>query len=324
MREAALFRSRMIGAIRTFFDDRSYLEVDTPTLSPTLIPEANIENFATCFINPFMEQQELFLLPSPEIYMKRLIADGWGSLYQISHCFRNSEQVGHLHNPEFTMLEYYTVGADEVDSIVITEELFAHLLPADAPEHLRPPFAKMSVAEATKRFTGIDLDAHQDQSKLAEAARSLGLMFAEEKESWEETFNRIFLTLVEPKLPQERPLVLDRYPKQIECLAVAEGAYRRRWELYVGGMELANCYNEERDPETIATYLREEHETMVAQRSASGMPLPPVDEQLVDIFSSMEQVSGVAMGLDRLQMLLMGRSSIDEVLLFPFSEILNV
>lgn len=313
----------MLRAIRTFFDDRSYLEVDTPLLSPTLIPEANIENFATTFSNPFLEERELFLLPSPEIYMKQLIADGWGSLYQISHCFRNSEQVGRIHNPEFTMLEYYTVKADEQDSIAITEELFAHLITEDTPEHLRPPFLTMSVAEATKRFTGLDLDAYQDQSRLAEAAVGLGLAFAGREESWEETFNRIFLTLVEPNLPQDRPLVLDRYPRQIECLAVADGAYRKRWELYAGGMELANCYDEEREYTKIRSYLQTEHATMTVQRSESGMPLPPVDERLAGIFSAMEQVSGVALGIDRLQMLLMGRSSIDEVFLFPFSEILG-
>ncbi|MFA5448406.1 MAG: amino acid--tRNA ligase-related protein, partial [Sphaerochaeta sp.] len=220
MREAAVFRSHMMRTIRSFFDERSYLEVDTPILSPTLIPESTIENFATTFSNPFLASRELYLVPSPEIYMKQLIADGWGSLYQISHCFRNSEQLGRLHNPEFTMLEYYTVGFDEEDSIGLTEELFAALLDSNTPEYLKPPFARMTVAEAVWQRTSVDLEKHQDQRSLAKEARKLGLMVPDEPESWEETFNRIFLTFVEPELPQERPLILDRYPKQIECLAV--------------------------------------------------------------------------------------------------------
>ncbi|NCC65549.1 MAG: elongation factor P--(R)-beta-lysine ligase, partial [Spirochaetia bacterium] len=112
MKAAAQYRSHMNRIIRSFFDERGYTEVDTPLLSPTLIPESTIENFATRFENPFLPSSELYLVPSPEIYMKQLIAQGFGSIYQISHCFRNSEQLGHIHNPEFTMLEYYTMQAD--------------------------------------------------------------------------------------------------------------------------------------------------------------------------------------------------------------------
>jgi lysyl-tRNA synthetase class 2 len=323
MRDAALFRNHMMRQIRSFFDERSYLEVDTPVLSPTLIPESTIENFATRFDNPFLSSVELFLVPSPEIYMKRLIADGWGSLYQISHCFRNSEQLGKIHNIEFTMLEYYTVEADEQDSIAITEELFSALADGDSPDHLRPPFAHLTVEEATKTLAGVDLEKHPRQSSLAEEARRLGLSVPDEGESWEETFNRIFLTFVEPNLPQEKPLVLDRYPAQIECLAARDGAFRQRWELYAGGIELANCYNEERDRHAIDRYMDDEYARLVGKRSESGMPIPDIDREFGTIISHMPPVSGVAMGIDRLQMLLMGRGSLDEVMLFPLSRILG-
>ena len=188
MRDAALFRNHMMRQIRSFFDERSYLEVDTPVLSPTLIPESTIENFATRFDNPFLSSVELFLVPSPEIYMKRLIADGWGSLYQISHCFRNSEQLGKIHNIEFTMLEYYTVEADEQDSIAITEELFSALIDRNTADHLRPPFAHLTVEEATKTLAGVDLEKHPRQSSLAEEARRLGLSVPDEGEGTNITF----------------------------------------------------------------------------------------------------------------------------------------
>ncbi len=313
----------MYRTIRTFFDGRDYTEVDTPILSTSLIPESTIENFATRFQNPFLPSTELYLVPSPEIFMKQLIAQGWGSIYQISHCFRNSEQLGHIHNPEFSMLEYYTVGADEQDSIKITEELFSSLLTKDSPDYLRPPFARLSVAEAMKTYADVDLDKHQKQSSLASEARRLGLTVPDEPESWEETFNRIFLTFVEPNLPQDRPLVLQRYPKQIECLAKQEGAYRRRWELYVKGVEVANCYDEDRNLQTIQTYYRDEYARLVQKREESGSVIPDIDPQLAAIFSAMPACSGVALGLDRLQMLLMGKTNLQGVILFPLSAMLK-
>jgi len=313
----------MYRTIRTFFDGRDYTEVDTPILSTSLIPESTIENFATRFQNPFLPSTELYLVPSPEIFMKQLIAQGWGSIYQISHCFRNSEQLGHIHNPEFSMLEYYTVGADEQDSIKITEELFSSLLTKDSPDYLRPPFARLSVAEAMKTYADVDLDKHQKQSSLASEARRLGLTVPDEPESWEETFNRIFLTFVEPNLPQDRPLVLQRYPKQIECLAKQEGAYRRRWELYVKGVEVANCYDEDRNLQTIQTYYRDEYARLVQKREESGSVIPDIDPQLAAVFSAMPACSGVALGLDRLQMLLMGKTDLQGVILFPLSGMLK-
>ncbi len=195
----------MNRAIRTFFEDRSYTEVDTPILSPTLIPEATIENFSTRFENPFLPSKDLYLVPSPEIFMKQLIAEGIGSIYQISHCFRNSEQLGNIHNIEFSMLEYYTIGADEQDSITLTEDLVASLLSEDSPQDLKPPFRRMSVEEAMLTYAGIDLKQHQRQSSLAKEAQRLGLSLPPGPESWEDTFNRIFLTFVEPNLPKTAP-----------------------------------------------------------------------------------------------------------------------
>ncbi|MDN5333911.1 MAG: elongation factor P--(R)-beta-lysine ligase [Sphaerochaeta sp.] len=313
----------MNKAIRTFFDERSYTEVDTPILSPTLIPEATIENFSTRFENPFLPSKDLYLIPSPEIFMKQLIADGLGSIYQISHCFRNSEQLGHIHNIEFSMLEYYTVGADEQDSITLSEELIASLLSADSPEDLRPPFRRMTVEEAMLSYTGIDLKKHQQQSSLASEARRLGLSIPTEPESWEDTFNRIFLTFVEPKLPQDRPLVLEQYPRQIACLAKSDGLYRRRWELYIRGVEIANCYDEERGENAISAYYQSEYAKLIENRMVSGSVIPDTDPTLAHTFASMPQCSGVAMGLDRLLMLLMDKMSLQGVILFPLSDMLR-
>lgn len=318
-------RSRLFSNMRRYFDEHDYIEVDTPLLSPDLIPEPTIENFATTFTNEFIGSRELYLIPSPEVYMKRLIAEGSGSIYQFCHCFRNSEQLGRHHNPEFTMLEYYTVDADDQDSIAITEDLVANTALPGCPEHLLPPFRKMTVAEACKIYAGVDLDKNQEQRKLREAALKLGLHVPEEPESWEETFNRIFLTFVEPALPQDRPLVLQEYPAQIDCLAkkIPGRPYGQRWEMYAGGVEVANCYNEERDASVIREYYRKEYAALVAHRSVTGTVIPDIDLSFADCFEShFPPCSGVAMGMDRMLMLQMGKTSIEGVILFPFSDMM--
>ncbi|MHC1693067.1 MAG: amino acid--tRNA ligase-related protein [Sphaerochaetaceae bacterium] len=319
-------RSDLLANMRAWFRQKQYLEVATPTLSPDLIPESTIENFATQYINEFLGSRELYLIPSPEIHMKKIIAEIKRSIYQFSSCFRNCEQVGSHHNPEFTMLEYYTVGADEQDSIAITEDLIAHTALDSCPEHILPPFRKMSMAEACHTYAGFDLDANQSISRLRQTALGLGLHLPDAQESWESTFNRIFLTFVEPALPQDRPLVLDEYPQQIVCLAkrTPGGPYRQRWELYAGGIEVANCYNEELDANTIRAYYRDEYAHLATQRNLSGTVIPDCDHHFADIFdSTYPACSGVAMGMDRLLMLQLGRADLGGVILFPLSAMIT-
>lgn len=319
---SALRRSALMKAMRAYFDERNYTEVDTPLLSPDLIPEATIQDFETTFHNEFLGSRNFYLIPSPEVFMKRLIAEGFGSIYQFCHCFRNSEQIGEVHNPEFTMLEYYTVGYDEEDSIGLTEDLIAKTAPKDAAKDLLPPFRRMTMQEAMWTFCHVDLDKCQRQEDLLEEARRLDVMTGTQPEPWEDTFNRIFLTLVEPNLPQDKPLVLDRYPQQIECLAKREGNYRKRWEMYMRGVEIANCYDEERDVETVRDYYRREYAKLSSERATLGLPIPNVDLSFADIFSHFPQTSGVAMGLDRLLMVQAGETELGALLLFPFSAML--
>lgn len=320
---SARLRSALLRRMRAFFDERGYTEVDTPSLSPDLIPEATIQDFKTTFTNEFIGTRDLYLVPSPEVFMKRLIADGFGSIYQFCHCFRNSESIGEIHNPEFTMLEYYTVGYDEQDSIPLTEELLDRCAPEGAGSDVKGPLRRMTMQEALWTYAKVDLDACQEPEALVEACHRLDLITADGSEPWEDTFNRIFLTLVEPNLPKDRPLVLDRYPAQIDCLAKRDGNYRKRWELYIRGVEVANCYDEERDVETVRAYYRREYAKLVADRTGRNLPIPAVDPGFADIFSRFPQTSGVAMGIDRLLMVQAGETELGSFLLFPFSAMLS-
>ncbi len=347
-REIFKKRSKLSASIRSYFLKKGYLEVDTPLLSPFLIPEANIEIFTSQYIQPDGETRELYLIPSPELWMKRLLALGTGSIFQISHCFRNFESLGAHHNPEFTMLEYYSIDADYRKSMEITEELFLHLLDElslaplltyqNQAIDLKPPFLRLSISEAFKRYAAVDLteclaarnsagtepcssqSAHLQLKMIAAAAKAKGIAVSS-GDTWEHIFNKIFLTLVEPSLPPHKPLFLFDYPQLLSTLAKQNGTepYAQRWELYIAGLELANCYTEETDGSLIDSFIEKEHREKVSAR----IPHRP-DRALSSFFKAeYPECSGVALGIDRLLMLFLDQRNISGVIFFPFSAMLK-
>ncbi|MFZ2636763.1 MAG: amino acid--tRNA ligase-related protein [Rectinemataceae bacterium] len=313
--DAMRARTRVVSATREFFLSRGYLETDTPALAPSLIPESCLEVFATEFRHPFEPMMPLYLIPSPEIWMKRIIAETGMSVFQICKSFRNAEAMGPVHNPEFTMLEYYTVGADSASNIALTEALFEACALPETPSWARPPFRLMTVAEAFRDLAGLDLDRLGETGAMIDAARSLGLVVPEGT-NWEDAFNILFLSFVEPELPADRPLVLDEYPAGIECLArdIPGKPYKERWELYANGVEIANCFTEMADPGAVKRYF----ESQGARKSAALVP-HAVDERYPDIFEHFPPCSGVAIGFDRFLMSLLGGKRLDEVIAFPFA-----
>ncbi|MDR3248871.1 MAG: LysR family transcriptional regulator, partial [Treponema sp.] len=229
--ELLRFRASTIQKVRSFFDGHGYLEVDTPLLSPDLIPESCLEVFETSRLFPAGSRGEArpyWLIPSPEIWMKKLIARHGQSIYQICRCFRNGESSGRYHSPEFTMLEYYTMDANYRDSIAITEELFSRLGDEEA---LRPPFQQISMEEAFARWAGFDLyKAASQAGGMEEEARRLGLNPPPAMDTGA-LYDLIFIDKVEPALPRERPVVLIDYPAFVPCLAKKNGKTVERWEL---------------------------------------------------------------------------------------------
>jgi len=310
-------RAEIVKTIRDFFTGKGYLEVETPVLSRTLIPESNIEVFKTHFIPVESPPEPLYLIPSPEIWMKKLLGMGSGNIFQITKSFRNVESTGKYHNPEFTILEWYTVDADYMYSIETTENLIDALSSHSNVDGLKVPFRRMSVEEAFFEFTGIDLASSNDLQRLREQSKKLGLEY-KPGDTWEQIFNRIFLLKVEPELPTDRPLVLYNYPSDIACLAkdIPETPWCERWELYIKGIETANCFTEEVNKEKVKEFFQLEK----ARKEETACIKHPVDETFPDIFDGgFPLCSGVALGVDRLVMALTGASSIEEVLAFPFS-----
>jgi len=315
--------------IRNFFINKKYLELDTPALSATLIPESCLEVFRTDYIEPWNGlSRPLYLVPSPEIYIKRIIAQHKVSVFQLSKCYRNVESLGRIHHPEFTMLEYYTMKASYKESVKLTEDLVNAVLPpipADRPDpwaQLRPPFMILTMDDAFQNYAGFKLSSAMDVKELAYQAKVLNIAEPADHPfdywTWEELYDLIFVQCVEQKLPTSRPVIITDYPAKVPCLAkdipVPNGAplWKQRWELYAQGMELANCYTEENDPEKVHAFFAVES---VLKQKKAKVP-HPVDDGYWKIFKDFPPCSGVAMGFDRLLALIAGRKSISSVLPF--------
>jgi len=310
-------RAAIIRQVRSFFDDKKYLELDTPLLCDNLIPESCLEVFETKRLFPYGSKKEsapLWLIPSPEIWMKKIIASHKVNVYQICKCFRNGESTGHLHNPEFTMLEYYTMGADYTDSLSLTEELFAFLAQNTDNPLLKPPFERITVAGAFEKWAGFDLFSEAEkQGGLEAQARKLGLDPAPNLPAGA-LYDLIFIHTVEPKIKAQKPVALTDYPAFVPCLAKKSNNGRtcERWELYYNGIELANCYSEETDPQKVKEFFISEE----AEKNRTAIVKHNVNHDYYKIFENFPRCSGVALGLDRLIMALTNRSTIDSVLPF--------
>ena len=265
--------------IRAFFDTRGFVEVETPVRIPAPAPEPHIDCPAS---------GDWFLRASPELQMKKLLVAGLPRIYQIGPCFREGER-GRRHSPEFTMLEWYRADADYNDIARDVEELLADVLRPRRGAALPTPFAHLTVREAYLRWAGWDPVEAWDQNR----------------------FDFDMATKIEPNLP-EKPLFLTDYPAPAASLARLKASDPRvaeRWELYVGGMELANAFTELTDP----AEQRRRFEAARAERRALGEADYPLDEEFLSALAHMPRAGGVALGVDRLVMLACGATSIDEV-----------
>lgn len=319
---AARSRQQLYGALRRFFADQGYEEVETPIL----IPAPGMEPHITAFEVPFIPETDvgsrrtLYLHTSPEYAMKRLLADGMGPIFQLARVFRNGEVSGQ-HNPEFTLLEFYRPHADYHR---IMEELEGALEAADAAvgsgtgPFSRRPYERLTVRDAVLRETGIDLRVANDGPRLRQAALEAGIRVGD-AQSFEDVFFHLFLQKVEGTLGRGRPTFLIEYPASMASLSRLkreDPTVAERVELYLDGVELANGFSELVDPQEQRARLEEER----TFRGTSGRPQYPLDERFLEAVGRMPPSGGIAVGLDRVLMLLLGATSIDEVLLFPARE----
>jgi lysyl-tRNA synthetase class 2 len=314
--EVLKLRARLLESIRAFFSGRGVLEVETPILSRAAATDPALASLATRYAGPlFPHGQTFYLHTSPEFPMKRLLAAGSGSIYQICKVFRDGE-YGRLHNPEFTMIEWYRVGFDHHRLMQETGELVMQLLGSSLS--LQTP-EKLTYREAFQRHAGLDPHAATAE-EFARAAGRLRIDVPRDLRARDDlsVWRDLLLThVVEPALGRGRLTFLYDYPASQAALArlqPGEPPLAARFELYLNGIELANGFHELAD----ADEQRARFERQLQARAAAGLPAVPMDTRLLDALAhGLPECAGVALGFDRVVMLAAGARSIAEVIAFP-------
>jgi lysyl-tRNA synthetase class 2 len=308
-REVFLTRARVISAIRRYLDDQGFVEVETPVLQP-IYGGGAARPFTTHFN---VLDRDFYLRIAVELYLKRLIVGGLERVYEIGKNFRN-EGLSFKHNPEFTMLEFYEAYADYEDVARRTEELVHVVASSEGVDRFKPPWRRETLQEAIASRTGVDVLADRELESLRAAIRDAGLEVPEE-DTWARMVDQLLTKYVEPAL-QEPTFLLD-YPVELSPFAKRHRSKEglvERWEAFVDGMEIANAFSELNDPDD----QRVRFEAQRAAADAGDEEAHPYDEAYVQALEQgMPPTGGVGIGIDRLVMVLTGRRSIREVVLFP-------
>lgn len=302
-------RAGIIGQIRRFFTERNVLEVETPALSSAAVSDPHLFPFMTAFVaEGGGASQHLYLHTSPEYPMKRLLAAGSGPIWQLCKVYRNGES-GSRHNPEFSMLEWYRPGFDHHRLMDELDQLVRSVLGC-------PPARRVTYADLFMDI--LQMDVHScDTAELETLGRKrCGFVGNLDRDGW---LNLLFSHLVEPQLIE--PTMVYAFPASQAALAKIVDSddsvpSAARFELFINGMELANGYFELTDAAEQARRFEADQQL----RTALNRPVLPVDERLLQaLHSGLPECAGVALGVDRLVMLAVGASSIDEVIAFPMA-----
>jgi lysyl-tRNA synthetase class 2 len=315
-RELFMKRAKTIAEVRRWFDGRGFVEVETPVLQPL---------YGGALARPFTTHhnaldRDLYLRIATELYLKRLIVGGVDRVYELGKDFRN-EGVSHKHNPEFTMIEWYEAYADYEDVAEELENLVASVaekvngttqVERDGETiELKPPWRRVTLRDAIRDKTGIDVMEHPTREALAAAMDSQ----PDPKEGWGKLVDGLLSKEVEPGLIQ--PTFITDYPVELSPFAKRHRADERlveRWEAFVGGMEISNAFTELNDPDE----QRRRFEAQRAEIDRGDEEAQPYDEAFVQALEhGMPPTGGAGLGIDRLVMILTGAATLREVVLFP-------
>ncbi|HSS57312.1 MAG TPA: lysine--tRNA ligase [Solirubrobacteraceae bacterium] len=312
-RAVFIARARVVSAIRAYLDDAGFIEVETPILQP-LYGGAMARPFTT---HHNALDRELYLRIATELYLKRLIVGGLERVYELAKDFRN-EGISYKHNPEFTMLEWYEAYADYEDVMRRVEELLPRVAQAagyDGEIDFAPPYRRVTLRDAIHEATEIDVLELRDRDALAAAIAASDSDIPTDGLTWPELVDDLFSKVVEPTLVQ--PTFVIDFPKEISPLAKdhrSQPGLVERFEAFAGGMELANAFSELNDPD-------EQRARFEAQRRFADEgheEAMPFDEAYLQALEQgLPPTGGIGIGIDRLVMLLTGKRTIREVVLFP-------
>ncbi|MFT4924292.1 MAG: lysyl-tRNA synthetase class 2 [Phenylobacterium sp.] len=306
-------RAKILATIRQFFAEKSVMEVETPALSQATVTDLHLSGFITEFVGPgYAQGKTLYLQTSPEYAMKRLLAFGAGSIFQLAKAFRN-EEAGRFHNPEFTLLEWYRIGFDDFALMAEVDELLQRVLNTDKAEQR----SYQSVFIEYLNIDPLNSSIAQLSKQLGEALAQYGLADVVADESDIDTLLQLlFSEVIEPKIGREVPCFIYHFPASQASLAKLHQPDPRvaeRFEVYFKGIELANGFHELTDADEQLRRFEQDND----KRLAAGLQAHAIDYNLIDALrDGLPDCAGVALGIDRLVMLAQDEASIDQVVTF--------
>ncbi len=335
--ERYLLREKVIDSIRDFFKKREFHEVFTPILIPIPSAEPNLEVFETELRTKTGKKRSAYLIMSPEYSLKKLLAAGFENIFEVTKAFRNEEEVSSYHNPEFTILEWYRGRADYTHIMQDFENLFIKIVRDVNPKanlssweyqgeryDISQPWLRISVVDAFQKYSGINTETLLSLAHLSKVASKKGYKISKTT-TWEQIFFQIFFNEIEPRFKEShKPVFFYDYPILQSSLArkkKSDPRFAERFEVFLGGLELGNCFSELTDPVEQRARLRHD----IKERKRLGKTIYPIDNDLIAALKvGMPQSAGIAVGVDRLIMLAGNFSSISETLLFPANQLFDL
>lgn len=315
----------IIRSVREFFWSKKFMEMETPIAVRLASQEPYLHPLSVRVHDQYNAETKFYLRTSPEFALKKLLAVGYEKVFEIGKCFRDHESFGGNHNTEFTMIEWYRAPGSLFEIMDDVESLFAHVLSGLGKTSLvykkqeidaQGAWDRKTMKEIWREYIQVDLDAYLDRESIAVLARQKGYAVAD-ADAYEDIFYKIFLTEIEPKLGKEKPVFVYDFPAilcSLSKLCAHDTRYAERFELYVGGLEVANAFGELTDATRQYKQLQED----VEKRRLLGKETWEIDPDfiaaLADLPDSALNQAGIALGLDRMVVLCTGAQDINEVI----------
>jgi len=323
-----------VQALRNYFIDNNFHEVETPTLLTKIPIEPNLYPLKTHWSQ---RDFDFYLPTSPESSLKKLISKGIGNCFAISKVFRDLEDIGPTHNLEFSMLEWYEMDKNYRDIAKTTQKLVLEIYHSILKKQnksitnlltyqnqiidLSAPWYFFTLQELFQKFAGIDLSKNLTTNEIIATAKSKGYN-TDDVTTWEPLYTQIFINEIESKLPQDKPVIIFDYPTQMSplCLPCPNNpGFSQRFEFYIGGMEIGNAYSELNN----SKILKNNFETETKFRQDNNLPIHPYDQEFINACDKLPTCAGIGLGVDRLAMLFTNTTKIEDVIYFPTSKFIE-
>jgi lysyl-tRNA synthetase class 2 len=318
-------KRELVNIIRSFFEKQNFFELETPLLVPSPGMEVHLHGFETHYVDHSGKKQAYYLPTSPEFALKKALGSGFDKVFEIARVFRNHGELGPQHHPEFNMLEWYRPGdyvaiMDDVESLLTyISHHFSHI-PLAEGDYWEKSIKRTSIQSCFQEYAGMELATGMSDLDLwrRQAAAALKEIIPVD-DSFEDIFFRVWMKLIEPKLGRTRPEIVYDYPASMSALAKLkspENVWAERFELYIRGVEIGNAFSELIDP----VEQRTRFELANNEREKLGYQPHPIDEELIRRLKDMKPTGGIAIGIERLLMVLTLETDIRQCFIYPVGE----